>query len=363
MATLERQGPLSRAPVEPGPSSRRRAFETTLIVLGTVVVAVALWKLKILVALLLAAVTISAAMRPGVEWLAAHRVPRAVGVLLHYLALLAVIALLLWLVVPRLMTEVTAALAVKPHAHPSSGIKEKILLALQRHLHHLPAAGKLLHPALSAGEEALKVVAAIMFTFAGAAYWLFERDRAVDLVAGFLDRPRRKKFRDTWDLIEMKLGAFIRGTLLMISIVAVLASTAFALVGEPYWLLIGIIAALLEVIPIIGPFLAFVLAVGAGLTASWHIAVFAGAALLGLRLIQDTLLSPRVLGGAVGLPPLIVMSTVFGVGILLGSFYVILAVPIAALLVTVGRVMLLGVDPAEEETPAVLFSPGDPEAG
>ena len=361
MASLERQGPASQEAEEPR-WTRRRTLETTLIVLATIIAALAIWKLKILVALLLAAITISAAMRPGVEWLAARRVPRPLGVLIHYLALLGVIALLLWLVVPRLLTEVTTALAVKPHAHPGSGIKEKILLALQRHLHHLPAAGKLLHPALSLGEEALKVVAAIMFTFAGAAYWLFERDRAIDLVAGFMARPKRKKLRDTWELIEMKLGAFIRGTLLMISIVAVLASTAFFFVGEPYWLLIGIIAALLEVIPIIGPFLAFLLAVGAGLTASWHIALLAGAALLGLRLIQDTLLSPRVLGGAVGLPPLLVMSTVFGVGILFGGFYVILAVPIAALLVTVGQVLLLGVDPAEEETPTVLFSATDSES-
>jgi hypothetical protein len=57
------------------------------------------------------------------------------------------------------------------------------------------------------------------------------------------------------------------------------------------------------------------------------------------------------------------MCTVFGVGILLGGFYVILAVPIAALLVTVGEVVLLGVDPADKEPPSVLFSPGDSESG
>ena len=68
----------------------------------------------------------------------------------------------------------------------------------------------------------MKVLVGILFTLAAAAYWLFERDRAVDLIASLVARPRRKKLRDTWDLIEQKLGAFIRGQLLMITIVSTL---------------------------------------------------------------------------------------------------------------------------------------------
>ena len=79
--------PLSSVEVD-AKSTARRTFETTIVVVATVVAAVALWKLKVLVALLLAAFAISAAMRPGVDWLAHRKVPRPVGVLLHYLALL-----------------------------------------------------------------------------------------------------------------------------------------------------------------------------------------------------------------------------------------------------------------------------------
>ena len=61
-----------------------------------------------------------------------------------------------------------------------------MLNGLQVRLHHLPAADKLIHPALSAGTEAMKVLIAILFTLAAAAYWLFERDRAVDFVAGLV---------------------------------------------------------------------------------------------------------------------------------------------------------------------------------
>ena len=344
-------------------STARRSFETTIVVVATVVAAVALWKLKVLVALLLAAFAISAAMRPGVDWLARRKVPRPVGVLLHYLALLGVFGLMLAFVVPRMVTQVQVALAAHPHVTKDSGIKDRILNDLQVRLHHLPAADKLIHPALSAGTEAMKVLIAILFTLAAAAYWLFERDRAVDFVAGLVARPRRKKLRDTWELIDQKLGAFIRGQVVMITLVCTLSSIAFVLVGEPYWLLLGIATGILEIVPVVGPAAAMVLAAGAGLTVSWHVAALAVGALLALRLVQDYLISPRVLGGAVGLPPLVVLISVFAISLLLGGFYVLLSVPIAALVVTVVDVVVRGVDPAEEEVPTVLFSAKDVEPG
>ncbi len=339
----------------------RRAFLTTIVVLATVVAVLALWKLKLVVALLLTAIMLAAAMRPGVEWLARHRIPRPAGVLLHYLAFLGLVALFLSFAVPRLTNEVQTALATRPDAHPHAGIGQKVLDDIQRRLHHLPATGRLLHPALSIGEQALKVLVGILFTLAAAAYWLFERDRALDLVASLFARPRRKKLRDTWDLIEQKLGAFIRGQILLITIVSTCASLALLGVGEPYWLLLGIATGFLEIVPVVGPLVAVLLVAGAGLTVSWHVAALAAVSLLVLRVLQDYLVSPRILGGAVGLPPLVVLISVSVVGILLGSFYVLLAVPIASLLVTVVDVVLRGVDPAEAEVPTVLFSPKESE--
>jgi predicted PurR-regulated permease PerM len=354
---IETDGPPVQLVVEEG-SPVRHAFKVTVVVIATVVGAIALWKLKLVVALFLASITIAAAMRPGVEWLARRRVPRPLGVLLHYFALLGLVALFLGLAVPRMTYEVQAALAMK-HAHTSNRLEDRVLNALAQRLHHLPAAAQLVHPALAAGETAMKVLVGILFTFAAAAYWLFERDRAVDLIASLVPRPRRKRLRDTWDLIEAKLGAFIRGQMLMISIVSTLASLIFLAIGEPYWLLIGIATGLLEVIPVVGPFIAILLAAGAGLTISWQTGALAAGCLLALRLLQDYLISPRLLGGAVGLPPLIVLISVSAVGILLGPFYVLLSVPIAALIVTIVDVTVRGADPAEAEMPAVLFSPRD----
>jgi predicted PurR-regulated permease PerM len=243
-----------------------------------------------------------------------------------------------------------------------TGLKGRLLDALQRKLNELPHAGQLLHAGVTAGEEAVKVLVGILFTLATAGYWVFERDRFIDFVTSFVARPKRKKVRDTWVLIDLKLGAFVRGQILLVSLVATVVSTAFFFVGEPYWLLIGIAVALLEIVPVVGPLAALGLAVAAGATDSWHTAALAGGALLVVRLVQDYIVNPRVLGGVVGLSPLLVLVAVSVVGVLLGPFYVLIAVPLASLLATVVDVVFRGVEPAEEDVPTVLFSAKDTES-
>ena len=342
-------------------ATARHAFVATIVALLVIVVAFALWQLKVVLALILFGFTIAAAMRPGIDRLASWRIPRPVGLLLHYVAVLAAVGLFLSFVVPTLTDQVQTALHAAQTHHPGSGggIKARLLDVLARRLHRLPAADKFVQPALSVGEQALKVLLGILFTFAVAAYWIFERERTVDLVTSFLPRPRRKTVRDTWTLIDQKLGAFVRGELVLIAFVATLASIALWAVGEPYWLLIGIAVGILEIVPVVGPLAALVLAVGAGLTVSWHTAVIAGSALLVIRLIEDYLVTPRVLGGAVGLSPLLTLIAVSVTGVLLGGFYVLLSVPIASLLATIVDVSLRGIDPADVEVPTVIFPSQD----
>src|SRR5919197_5237025 len=111
----------------------RRTAVATLVVIGLVAVALALWKLKLIIALLFLGFTIAAAMRPAVEWLHEHRVPRAVGILLHYLVLAGLIALVLWLIVPRAIDQVQSALGTLPDATKhSTGIKHRLLAGLDK---------------------------------------------------------------------------------------------------------------------------------------------------------------------------------------------------------------------------------------
>jgi predicted PurR-regulated permease PerM len=341
----------------------------TIVAVAVIVSALALWKLKLVLALLFAAVVVAAAMRPGVEALRRRGIPRGVGVGIHYLGLLGLVALFLWFAVPRALDQLEAAVGsaptsgsqLKQAANHSTGIKHELLIGVEKRLKKLPAGTGLIHPALTVTRRAFEALIGVFFVFACAAYWIFERDRAVDLVTSLLARPKRKKVRDTFDLIDAKLGAFVRGEILLVAFVATILSLAFWLIGEPYWLLLGIFAGVFEMVPVIGPLLAGAVAIGVGFTASWHVALAAGLVVLIVRLLEDYLVLPRVLGHAVGLSPLLVLVSVFATAILFGGFAVLLAIPIAAVLATLVDVAVRGKDPAEEETPTVLFSAQDTE--
>ena len=347
-----------------GETAKRTAV-ATLVVIAIVAAALVLWKLKLLIALVFLGVIIAAAMRPGIEGLRRRGLPRRLGLLLHYLALFAFVALLLWIVVPRALSQVETALGTKglptkasdlqEAASNSHGVKHTILVAIQKRLEHLPRASKVVHSSVSAGLKAFEILVAIFFTFATAAYWIFERERTMDFVASLLPRRKRKIMRDTWILIDLKLGAFVRGESLLILIVGVVLSLLFWAIGLPYWLLVGAFAGIVEIVPVIGPLVAGALAIAVGLTDSWQTALYAGLCVLGVRLAEDYVIVPRVLGKAVGLSPLLVLVSVTSVGILFGGFAVILAVPIAAVLVTLVDVVVRAKNPAEEDVPTVLF--------
>jgi predicted PurR-regulated permease PerM len=337
----------------------------TLVAGGVVVTALALWKLKLVISLVFLGFIIAAAMRPGIDALHRRRIPRAAGVALHYAALAGFVALFLWLVVPHAVSQVQNALSADQLRHAarnSTGIKHEVLLGLEKRLERLPSGSKLIKPAAEVTKRAFEVMIGIFFTLATAAYWIFERDRAIDLIASFVPRPKRKRLRDTWNLIDLKLGAFVRGEALLIVLVGTVLSIAFALIGLPYWLLVGSFAGLVEIVPVIGPLAAGALAVGVGFTQSWHVALGAGIAVLCVRLLEDYLVLPKVLGEATGLSPLVVLFSVSTVTILFGGFAVLLAVPLAAVVATVIDVVVRGRDPAEEEVPTVLFPAKDAEA-
>jgi predicted PurR-regulated permease PerM len=342
----------------------RRAFIATLVAVTVIALALALWKLKIVIALVFLGFIVAAAMRPGVDHLAEHRIPRPLGVTLHYVAMAGALGLLLWLAVPRAINQVNDAIGgvptsrqeLKQKARHSTGIKHQFFVGLQKRLKKLPSAGSVVHGAVTVGKKAVEVIVGIFFVFATAAYWIFERERAIRFVSSLLPRRHRRVVRDTWELIDAKLGAYVRGSLLLIAFVATVLSLSFWAIGMPFWLLLGVFAGVVEIVPVIGPLIAGIAAVGVGLTESWQLALYAVGVVAGVRLFEDYVVIPRVMGHVTGLSPLLVLVAVSAVGLLFGGFYVLMATPFIALIATLVDVIVRDRDPADEETPTVLFA-------
>jgi predicted PurR-regulated permease PerM len=161
----------------------KRAFVAAVVIGGVVVLALALWKMRVLLALVFLALIIASAMRPGVEALRRRRVPRGIGIAIHYLVLGGAVALLLGLVVPRALDQVQTALEQLPTsgselqeaADESTGLRHELLVGQQRRLEDLPSAEELVDPALEVTLRAFEVVIGVFFVLAFAAYWMYER--------------------------------------------------------------------------------------------------------------------------------------------------------------------------------------------
>ena len=118
--------------------------------------------------------------------------------------------------------------------------------------------------------------------------------------------------RITWLMME-RLGAWMRGQLLLCLIIGVLYLVVFAVLGVPYALLLAVIGGLLEFIPYIGPLLSAIPAVLLALTVSPATALFTLIALLIIQQLENNLIVPKVMERAVGLNP-IVSILVFLIG-------------------------------------------------
>jgi predicted PurR-regulated permease PerM len=149
----------------------RRTFVATIVVVAVVAATLALWELRILIALIFLGFVLAAALRPGIDALARHGIPRPLGLALHYLGIAAVLALLLWLVVPSAVDQIGQAIGGVPTSKEelaqqtkhSSGLKHEILAGVLKWLDNLPSAGGLFRGAVSLGIKAFEVLVGIFF--------------------------------------------------------------------------------------------------------------------------------------------------------------------------------------------------------
>jgi predicted PurR-regulated permease PerM len=164
----------------------------------------------------------------------------------------------------------------------------------------------------------------------------FRRDILLTLPRGRLRGRGAEVFED----INDALAAYMRAALLACLLVGVLCTIGFVLIGVPYALLFGVVAGLLEFIPLVGP---LGVALGATLVTSFHSinqALWVVAFLGALRLAQDYLVFPRLVRRGIHMHPLGVILAILCGAELAGMAGVFLAIPAVAVLSVMHRHLL-----------------------
>ncbi|TMC71763.1 MAG: AI-2E family transporter [Chloroflexi bacterium] len=126
-------------------------------------------------------------------------------------------------------------------------------------------------------------------------------------------------------------GSYIRGQLILGLIVGALSAIAYLALGVPYAVFLGVLAGVLELVPIVGPIVAGAAAALVALTQPFPLVLWVIAAAIAIQQIENHLLVPRISGQAVGLHPLAALLAVL-VGVeLAGLSGAIFAVPLTGL--------------------------------
>lgn len=163
-------------------------------------------------------------------------------------------------------------------------------------------------------------------------YLLVEEEGLKKIYRGLLPADWHDGLSETTRKISVKLGAWLRGQLILMLVVGAAVTLGMLLIGSEYALTLGIWSGVTEVIPIVGPLIGAVPGVALGLTVSPLQGFLALLVYTVIQQLENNVLVPRVMAKAVGLNPVVVILAIVVGGKLYGLTGVFLAVPLAAVL-------------------------------
>lgn len=147
----------------------------------------------------------------------------------------------------------------------------------------------------------------------------------------FLPKRNRKELVRLARDIDEALGNYIRGQLIVCTIIGVLAYIGYLIIGLPYALLLASIVAITNIIPYIGPFIGATPAIFVGLTTSWKMTLSVLVVNIIIQIIEGNIVSPQVVGRKLHIHPLFIIMALLVGGQVAGIAGLILAVPIFAI--------------------------------
>lgn len=181
--------------------------------------------------------------------------------------------------------------------------------------------------------QAFNLILAPVLSF----YFLLDYKRLGPGILSLLPARYRLEVAAIGEEINEVIKRFIRGNILVALLVAILAATGMLLVGMDFPLLIGLLVGLTNFIPYFGAFISTVPVVLLALLKSKWLALYVLGIMIIIQQIEGNLISPKILGGCIGLHPLVIIFALLAGGKLLGFAGLLLAVPLAAVLKVVLR--------------------------
>ena len=281
-----------------------------------------------------------AALLPYVEWLTAHKVPRIASVLIVMFTILGILAGVAGLVGTASVNEFNNVRDNLPQdAKDTEDLLDKfgIHVQLQDRARNIDwnriISGD---AAINYGQRAVTIVLGIITVFVLTAYLLADTPRMNRFLYQFVPPGREPELGHWLQSLRNVVGGYIRGQVITSVVISVFTFVVLVAVGVPNAAAFAVLAGFVDIIPIVGAVIAVVMPTLAAFQESTTAAIIVLALLLLYQQFEDRILTPRVYGQTLNLPPVIVLVAVLIGGQLFGIPGVLLALPAAA----VARVVL-----------------------
>ncbi|HET8522401.1 MAG TPA: AI-2E family transporter [Thermomicrobiales bacterium] len=310
---------------------------TIALVLVVVLVVWLATRLTNLLLVIFTAILLAAAVDQPASWLERHGLKRPFAVLLIYLALVILLGGLVAASIPLISTEIgdvkdqlpTYANEVQhlierltPGRRPAPTFSfEKITTTLSANLDTV--ATRLTTITLRVGQTLVLILAIFVIAY----FLAVDPTLETKLLARFLRPEVHTRATQVAHSIRKRIGDWARGQFLIAILFGIAMGVGLRLIGIPFALSLGFIAAVLEVIPYVGGFVTIVLAALVALPLGWGHIVAAIALYFILVLIEAHILTPILMGHLVGMPTVAILIALLAGAELVGIVGALLAVP------------------------------------
>lgn len=195
----------------------------------------------------------------------------------------------------------------------------------------------------SGGLALINFVAVVVVTPVVAFYLLMDWNRLVAGIDDFLPRDHRKTIHRLARDLDNVLSGFLRGQLTVCLLLGAFYAIALMSVGLNFGLLIGLFAGLISFIPFVGSIMGGLLSVSVAAAQYWEdpVWILVVAVIFGVgQMIEGNFLTPKLVGGKVGLHPVWLLFALSAFGALFGFVGMLIAVPAAAMVGVVARFLI-----------------------
>ena len=292
--------------------------------------------------LLTIAALLAYALAPGVKLL--HRfMPRLLAILIMYVLVLSALCFLIYLVVTTAIDQVRAlassvqALLTPKGAGQLSPIEQTLGTLGISHAQISSFGSQITSRLEGAARDAVPVVSGVVNAILDfvliavlSVYLLNDGTRISTWVRK--NSPHVARASTVLDTLQRIVGGYIRGQLIMSTLIGVLVGGGMFIFHVPYAVFLGVMAFVLEFIPVLGTLVSGAICVLLALTQGWLIALGVLIYFIIVHILEGDVIGPRIVGQAVGLHPVISIAALIAGAELFGIWGALFAAPVVGVL-------------------------------